>query len=1717
MTGPDVGISVGATDQGFSRLLQRLREELRRLGAEARALTRDQVQDARDAANAASAAQKKQIDAYRDTIQAGRDAVAQERSLAAERNTNARDQLRQARESARATADNARAAVQAARTQANELRQAARDGLSNVRAQNAAQAQAARELIAGARAQAQAQREAGRAAVTQAREAGAATTAEARRSLTAKREQALAQKAAGRELLQSSRDQARAEIDASRQILQANVQRTRQLREQFAQQIKDAKDAVIARQNALKEAQGAGGGTADARAALTTARGRLQSLRDTRDQTLGGANANTEQSRLDLDATKQAAREKVRASQEVVRAVNAEAQVQIRAAHAALTASKEASDQKIIAAKRASDATIAAANEEFRAAKQLFNEQAHTGKTGEAEAKRVLDLAQRTAQAKITAAKESEREAIRGADAEVNAAKRVLQQTVSAGTAKVREAERNAGAISKEQREILKLRQAESEEAKEKLRGLAATQRGIGVHQQNTLAMANEALGAQKLINYFQRLALATGAFQAIRAFVREGFEFNQTIETATLGIGALITAESRLFDVTGHEVKGRDALNLAMRISENQMLRLRIAGLQTAATTEELVKAMQQAVGPGLAAGGSIDQIRNFTVQLTQAAGAIGLPFFQLNEEVRSLLAGTINYNTRIAKSLGITNAMVREWKSQGVLFDRLNEKFAAFNTAGRRSMETFQTLKSNITEALQVFAGASTRPLFETLRKEGAKALNAIFDFDTGKISAKFLGIVRVLQDAFAGAGTLIGNLITNAIDGAQELSRWFDKHREQVQGVVAASMGVVEQFGQILLAIGKIVVGITKWGVETGTFERLLRITANILGVIADHMQVILAAWVGMKAVGFLANLGTLSTAGVLFGGILVAMQAIDAILPDLSQKFDKLTRSIDNMNQSIRQGTNDTITLVSEYEKLQRDNRRLAAVALKTGAKDENGDPIGTVTFRANRERQIAIVKQLMALNPGLVDGLKREEIGTKGMTEALRNLSRERGSHLQAVRDELAQQEAITQQRIKLKEDELAALGEPGAGQGGQQQRNRQIQTKAGELAALKQELLRVQKERAENDATLKEIIDRAQADQATLIPNRAEVGKKKTRGQQDDLRQAAEAAIKTIKSQREKTNDELDQMLAANLISYREYYGRLTQLDQEAIKTQIAVRRKQLAAETDVGRKNQIKGEITDLTNEFLTVEGNYKRIRIKKEQELQEDINKVVARAAEQQGVTASARFREVESELSQLRARLVAENTQQSKQGVEAIDRLVPIAYAKARLEDLEHLLSNAQRDLQLALENIDVRHIQGSITAEQQNTELNKLYSDRIQLLKDIIPEMEEFARLSGDETAKKRIQELNTELLKLEITQAEVANRAVLLGHAARAGLEETLGSLFKNLFQEGRTIKIALAELALGILQSMNDVLAPQIAQTLTKAIVSSMEDVGNSAAAGFVKSFISAIASGLQSAWNATLGPVFSTLMNGIGTGLNFIFQPGGGAGGAVAQAGAQTASSTVLSQLGGIADFADSVAPEATATAAATIQQTAATTQAAATAGFTAAVTAFSAAVAAFVAASTTSAVSGIAAGAIPDNFGFDFASGGVVPGTSPHPRADNIPIWATAGEMVHSVPSVRYYGEQVMQAINQRLIPRETMRAMLRASVSMPSIPTRNRTPRFADGGVVGATVTHAGGHTRIDLHVHSDDSHIVKVLGSKPGVRVQLENMRQNPNATRRVLSR
>lgn len=219
-------------------------------------------------------------------------------------------------------------------------------------------------------------------------------------------------------------------------------------------------------------------------------------------------------------------------------------------------------------------------------------------------------------------------------------------------------------------------------------------------------------------------ILLEQAAYSVQRIINAVAFDFNATVETATMGIAAAFLNNGEYTDqITGKVLRGQEAMSAAMDDADSVIQRLKASNLQTIATLDQLIKAYQEAAPVALSKGFNKDQVEQFTVAMMQAAGAVdttGMLIGQMGEEIRSVLTGGINpKNTRIATALGITNQDIARYEGdiQG-LFDFLMSKLDAYKTFGEQLQKTWSGVASNTVDVLQQVSAQATDPLFEAIR---------------------------------------------------------------------------------------------------------------------------------------------------------------------------------------------------------------------------------------------------------------------------------------------------------------------------------------------------------------------------------------------------------------------------------------------------------------------------------------------------------------------------------------------------------------------------------------------------------------------------------------------------------------------------------------------------------------------------------------------------------------------------------------------------------------------------------------------------------------------------------------------------------------------------------------------------------------------------------------------------------------------------------------
>jgi hypothetical protein len=355
-------------------------------------------------------------------------------------------------------------------------------------------------------------------------------------------------------------------------------------------------------------------------------------------------------------------------------------------------------------------------------------------------------------------------------------------------------------------------------------------------------------------IGSVKALASAFIAFKAVGLFkdlIAEGVKFNSELEQAKLGIASIISAQANLVNAQGKAVTGQEALTVAIGLSEDQMKALRIAGLETSATTTQLVGAYQAALGAGIAAGLGLDDVRKIVIQTTQAAGALGVPMNQLDQEVRSILDGTIDVNSRVAKTLGITNQQVQNWKQQGTLVQELEKRMGAFAEAGKLAADNFEVIKSNAVEAFQAIAGEISSGLFDELKSALKDATSGIFDTKTLGITDAFKDLVGLAKDVTTSIGQGLGDAIRGVVAAARELNDWIKENRADIDELLASVGLILKAFGNLVSFALKLSLGIGDAGVKLGIFAKVLQTIGVLIAGVEDGFRVIAASIVGLGA--------------------------------------------------------------------------------------------------------------------------------------------------------------------------------------------------------------------------------------------------------------------------------------------------------------------------------------------------------------------------------------------------------------------------------------------------------------------------------------------------------------------------------------------------------------------------------------------------------------------------------------------------------------------------------------------------------------------------------------------------------------------------------------------------------------------------------------------------------------------------------------------------
>jgi hypothetical protein len=467
--------------------------------------------------------------------------------------------------------------------------------------------------------------------------------------------------------------------------------------------------------------------------------------------------------------------------------------------------------------------------------------------------------------------------------------------------------------------------------------------------------------------------AAAYKTFHALISIPIKGLGFNKEMETARIGIASVLTATTEIISEDGRRLSGMQKLNEAQKIATDLMKQLQIAGLETTATTQELVAGFQTFIGPATAAGLSLKQTKDFTVMMVQALGAMGIEMNQLSAEGRSLLDGSIvPTQDRLATALGITGEMVAQWKASGTYWQEITKRLEAFKLSGQAVAQTWSGLASNMKDAISFIGGEMTKGLFDNIKTAWKSLLDVMINTKGGDI-----GIGSNIKNILEGAKAIaddIGKLLVSGVKGfidiLKDANTFIGQNKGQFIVMYEEIKKIITEYGKILAIIPQITAETIKWGVESSTVSGALKVVSTTFAAMKDLRNTVILAFqdIGVAIINLI-----MKPVSGLFGLIGKGFQAMG-----VNTMGNALTAVADQLNGSIaaaNKGLADNAKLY--WEQGSAVKNVLTETVKVTAETQKHGDAAGKSTAKVTAmSTSYALLKnQLEANNKLLDEGLK----------------------------------------------------------------------------------------------------------------------------------------------------------------------------------------------------------------------------------------------------------------------------------------------------------------------------------------------------------------------------------------------------------------------------------------------------------------------------------------------------------------------------------------------------------------------------------------------------------------------------------------------------------------------------------------------------------------------------------------------------------------------
>jgi len=266
----------------------------------------------------------------------------------------------------------------------------------------------------------------------------------------------------------------------------------------------------------------------------------------------------------------------------------------------------------------------------------------------------------------------------------------------------------------------------------------------------------------QGMMGQLTMLAGLGGAGMGLGALIKQGIDFNKTMEDSKGGIAGVLLMTRQYVDATGKVVAGQGAMNAAFAEASTIQEKLKKDALGTAASYTELVGAFQTALAPAAAAGvTNLDDVREITVMATQAMAALNIPTAQAAQELRGLFAGDTNPDNRLNQILRVLPEDLAKVRGNAEAAAKMfKERLGPAASAAAMQTGTLTVRLSNLGDILDQTMGEATAGLFKDISELIAEVSAGVGDSagvfgDLGDTVREAMAVVKeTVEDVFGTA---------------------------------------------------------------------------------------------------------------------------------------------------------------------------------------------------------------------------------------------------------------------------------------------------------------------------------------------------------------------------------------------------------------------------------------------------------------------------------------------------------------------------------------------------------------------------------------------------------------------------------------------------------------------------------------------------------------------------------------------------------------------------------------------------------------------------------------------------------------------------------------------------------------------------------------------------------------------------------------------------